>query len=217
MATEQPTHSRLDDGQRARLGDCLRKDGPSLTNRVLERLISAVEAIGQHLPMLVFVLLATDAAEAQAEEVSSLSDQSYDWKGFYFGGHLGTAWGSSSWSAGPGISGSSALFQPIDHFDEDGSWFTGVQGGYNYVLPNHLLLGAEADFSAPSYPKLPTGVNPFGLSIGDSFTFGSPALGAVSFAESPLMSGTVRGRVGYALGGWPGESLERAHVSRFPG
>jgi high affinity Mn2+ porin len=131
-----------------------------------------------------------------------LSAPSYDWTGFYLGGHIGAAWGSSSWTAGPGISGSTALFQPIDTFDEGGSWFTGVQGGYNYVLPNHLLLGAEADFSAPSWPKLSTGVNPFGVSIGGSSTFGSPALGPVSFTETALALGTVRGRVGYAPGNW---------------
>jgi high affinity Mn2+ porin len=126
----------------------------------------------------------------------------YDWTGPYVGGHVGTAWGSSSWTAVPGISGSGALFQPIDHFNEGGSWFTGVQGGYNYVLPNHLFLGAEVDVSAPSWPKLPTGVNPFGLSIGQNSTFTSATLGEASFAETALASGTVRGRVGYAPGDW---------------
>jgi high affinity Mn2+ porin len=157
--------------------------------------------IGQHLPTLV-VVLGTYAAEADAQEINPLSDESYDWTGLYLGGHLGTAWGSSSWTAGPGINGSNALFQPIDTFDEGGSWFTGLEGGYNYVLPNHLLLGAEVDFSAPSWPKLATGVNPFGLSIGDSSTFTPPALGAVSFAETALASGTVRARLGYAPGDW---------------
>ncbi len=160
-----------------------------------------VVTIGQHLPMLAFVL-GTYAAEAQAEEVNRLSDPSYDWTGFYLGGHLGTAWGSSSWMAGPGIGGSTALFQPIDTFDEGGSWFAGFQGGYNYMLPNHLLLGAEADFSFPSWPKLPTGVNPFGVSIGGSSTFKSSTLGTASFAETALASGTVRGRIGYAPGNW---------------
>jgi opacity protein-like surface antigen len=126
----------------------------------------------------------------------------YDWTGPYLGGHLGAAWGSSSWSGGPGIGGSSSLFQPVNSFDEGGSWLAGLQGGYNYVLPNHLLLGAEADFTFPPFPKLPTGPNPFGLTIGQKSTFNSPALGAVDFSETVLASGSVRARVGYAPGNW---------------
>lgn len=157
--------------------------------------------LGRHLPMLVLTL-STFASEARAEDATSAADQSYDWTGPYAGGHIGAAWGSSSWTGGPDLSGSATLFQPIDQFNEGGSWFTGIQGGYNYVLPNHLFLGGEIDYTAPSWPKLPTGANPFGLSIGNSFTFGSPSLGEVSFAESVLASGTVRARVGYAPGDW---------------
>ena len=66
----------------------------------------------------------------------------YNWTGFYAGGNLGVAWGSSNWTAGPGISGTTNLFQTIDSFDEAGSFFAGVQGGYNYMLPNRIVLGA---------------------------------------------------------------------------
>src|SRR5690242_14582263 len=128
------------------------------------------------------------------------SDPRYDWTGLYLGAHLGAAWGRSSWTAGPGIGGSHGLNQAINLSDEGGSWFAGVQGGYNYVLPNRWLLGAEVDLSAPSWPKLATGVNPFGLSIGSSSSFTSPTLGAVSFAETVQASGTARARVGYAAG-----------------
>jgi len=126
----------------------------------------------------------------------------FNWTGFYAGGHLGVAWGNSNWTAAPGISGSTDLFQPIDSFDEGGSFFAGLQGGYNYMLPNRILLGAEIDASFPAWPTLSTGVNPFGVSIGGISTFTSPALGAVSFAETVLASGTVRGRIGYAPGHW---------------
>ena len=58
---------------------------------------------------------------------------SYDWTGFYVGGHLGEAWGSSRWTANsPGaaaISGSFGLFHPFDPFAETGSFFDGVQAG----------------------------------------------------------------------------------------
>jgi high affinity Mn2+ porin len=120
----------------------------------------------------------------------------YAWNGFYAGGHLGVAWGSSSWTAAPGITGSTDLFQPIDTFDEAGSFFTGIQGGYNYMLPNRVLVGAEVDASFPSFPSLA------GLSIGGTSNFASPTLGALSYSETVLSSGTVRGRIGYAPGHW---------------
>ena len=126
----------------------------------------------------------------------------YNWTGFYAGGNMGVAWGSSNWTAGPGISGTTNLFQTIDTFDEGGSFFAGVQGGYNYMLANRVVLGAEVDATFPAWPTLPSGVNPFGVSIGGSSNFTSPALGAVSFAETMLASGTVRGRIGYAPGNW---------------
>jgi hypothetical protein len=95
--------------------------------------------------------------------------------------------GSSNWTAGPGISGSTSLFQKIDTFDEAGSFFNGVQAGYNYMLPNRILLGAEVDASFPSFQNLS------GISIGGTSNFTSPTLGLVSFSETVLSSGTVRG------------------------
>jgi high affinity Mn2+ porin len=133
---------------------------------------------------------------------SSVTGSGYNWTGFYVGGNLGVAWGSSNWTAAPGISGSTDLFQTIDTFDEGGSFFAGLQGGYNYMLPNRVVFGAEVDTTFPAWPTLPTGVNPFGVSVGGSSTFTSPTLGPASFAETVLTSGTVRGRIGYAPGNW---------------
>lgn len=116
------------------------------------------------------------------------------------GGHLGLAWGNSDWTAGPGISGTTDLFQRIDTFDSGGSFFGGLQAGFNYVLPSRVLLDAELDTSFPSWPRLPSGVNPFGVSIGGSSTFNSSTLGPVSLAQTVLTSGTLRGRIGYAPG-----------------
>jgi high affinity Mn2+ porin len=159
-------------------------------------------AIGRRLAVLALVLGAY-VGDAQGAEISPLSDEPYAWTGFYAGGHVGGAFaGSSSWTAGRGISGTTNLFDPIDSFNEGGSWFSGVQGGYNYVLPNRLFLGAEADFSFPAWPKLPVGANPFGVSIGGAANFTSPALGGVSYVETVMTSGTLRGRIGYAPGNW---------------
>ena len=124
----------------------------------------------------------------------------YDWSGFYVGGHLGDAWGSSRWTANSAgaaaISGSFGLFEPFDSFTETGSLFEGVQTGYDYRLPNRFVLGAALDASFPAFPDRA------GISIGGSSTFASPAIGAESYGETVLSFGTVRGRVGYAPGDW---------------
>jgi high affinity Mn2+ porin len=130
------------------------------------------------------------------------SERLYDWTGFYLGAHMGAAWGSSSWSAGPDNTGSFPLYRPINPSDEGGSWFAGLQSGYNYVFRSRLLLGAEIDLTAPSWPKLPRDSDPFGVSIGGRSQFASPTLGPVSYLETVQMSGTARARIGYAPGGW---------------
>ena len=88
----------------------------------------------------------------------------YDWTGFYVGGHLGDAWGSSDWTASPNLSGTTNLFQPFDIFPGTGSYFGGFQAGYDLMFPNRLVLGAEADASFPSFPNLA------GISIGGAST-----------------------------------------------
>jgi high affinity Mn2+ porin len=126
--------------------------------------------------------------------------QSYDWTGFYVGGHAGYAWGTSNWTLGtpgaPDISGSINLYESLNSFNESGSWFMGFQGGYNYMLPNRVVIGAEADLSGPSFQTLN------GISIGGISNFTSPVLGPESYSETMLNFGSVRGRVGYAPGNW---------------
>jgi high affinity Mn2+ porin len=82
-----------------------------------------------------------------------------------------------------------SLAQPIDTFDEAGSFFTGLQAGYDYMLPNRWVIGGEFDVTAPSYQNLA------GISIGNMTTFNSP-FGSETYGETVLTSGTVRGRVG---------------------
>jgi high affinity Mn2+ porin len=135
---------------------------------------------------------AADQGKAPPPAASSTAD---DWTGFYAGGHLGYAWGTSNWSTA-GASGSLDLAQPIDTFDESGSFFAGVQGGYSYMLPNRFVVGVEADASFPSFPSL-SGISIGGISIVDSPTFGPE-----KYSETVLSSGTLRGRIGYAPGHW---------------
>jgi high affinity Mn2+ porin len=168
----------------------------------------AKTAISAALAATAFAVTYAESAKAdgifqtKAAPIPYVNSSDYNWNGFYAGGNLGIAWGQSNWTSGPGLSGTSNLFQTIDTFDEAGSFLAGLQGGYNYVLPNRILLGAEVDASFPAFQTLPVGVNPFGLSTGGTFNFNSPTLGPVSFAETALASGTVRGRIGYAPGHW---------------
>jgi high affinity Mn2+ porin len=119
---------------------------------------------------------------------------SYDWSGFYAGGHFGYGWGSSHWST-PGSSGAFGLAHPIDTFNESGSFFLGVQAGYQTMFANRVVIGAEIDGSFPSWPDLN------GLSIGGISTLPS-AFGPETYSETMRSFGTVRGRLGYAPGSW---------------
>ena len=125
----------------------------------------------------------------------------YDWTGFYVGGHVGLAWGNSNWTANPTtggapVSGSLNMYQSPNAFYESGSWLLGVQGGYNYMLKNRMVFGIEVDATFPTFQDLN------GLSTGGITSFTSPTLGAVTYSETMLASGTVRARIGYAPGNW---------------
>jgi high affinity Mn2+ porin len=138
---------------------------------------------------------AVDAADVLTKAPPPVAPSEYDWTGSYVGGHLGYAWGSSNWTTAPGVAGSLDLFQGFDVFKGTGSFFGGLQAGYDYMLPNRFVIGAEADASFPSIQ------NPSGISIGGISTSSSP-VGAKSYSETVLSSGTLRGRIGYAPRNW---------------
>ena len=142
------------------------------------------------------------AADVGLKDFGYAAPPADDWTGYYFGGHAGYAWGNSNWTASTTTapaetfaSGSLSLAQPINTFNEAGSFFEGFQGGYNYKLPNNFVIGAEADISFPSFPDVE------GLTTGGISTLALP-LGPENYSETVLMSGTVRGRLGYAIGNW---------------
>jgi high affinity Mn2+ porin len=146
--------------------------------------------------------LAADIAVSNSMPLKAPPIADYDWTGLYVGGHLGYAGGNSNWTSSPtqqglpATSGSLDLFLPPDNFAEAGSFFAGLQVGYDYMLPSRVVLGVEADASFPAWPNLS------GISIGGSSNFNSPVIGPATYSETVLSSGTLRGRIGYAPGNW---------------
>ena len=130
--------------------------------------------------------------KAPPPAVTSAADE---WTGFYAGGHFGYAAGFSDWTAtqanapNPSLSGTLDLFQGYDFATGRGSYLLGFQAGYNYMLPSRLVLGAEADVSFPSV-------------LGASQAIASPLIGQAIYRDQVQMSGTVRGRIGYAPSNW---------------
>ena len=118
----------------------------------------------------------------------------FDWVGWYFGGQYGYATGYSRWSAnqpgsaGPVLTGSLDLTNPLSGYFGDGSYFGGLQAGYHQRIGKRLVLGAEADIWFPSFTTGLMGAQ----------TFASPS-GQANYRDIVAYSGTVRGRLGYVL------------------
>jgi high affinity Mn2+ porin len=113
-----------------------------------------------------------------------------DWSGLYGGAHFGYAGGHADWSAtGAPLSGSLDLFKAFEAFKGTGSYFSGLQIGYNSTLPSGMVLGVEADVSFPN-------------SITGSATFAAPAIGQARYAETVEMFGTLRARAGRTFNHW---------------
>ena len=119
----------------------------------------------------------------------------YEWGGLYVGGYDGYAAGSSHWSASEPdaaalrFNGTLDFYKPFDFFKGTGSSFSGLQAGYDYIFPSHLVIGTVADISFPN-------------TIAGSQLLSSPSLGQASYAEKVEYFGALRGRLGYALGNW---------------
>lgn len=119
------------------------------------------------------------------------SNANSDWTGAYVGGHFGAAWGSSDWaSSGPVAvtpgSGSLGLGNPFSFSAGTGSYFQGLQAGYDFKLPSGVVLGAIADVSFPNLLSGTQAVDAAGA--------------ALTYQDQVLSSGTLRGRLGYAFG-----------------
>ena len=134
--------------------------------------------------------VAADSAVKAADlpKPTIVQSPQFDWLGWYVGGHVGYAGGGSDWSSNQpgGVSaGRTDLTNGFDLFKGTGSFFSGLQGGYNVVLPSRLVLGIEADGSFPNSIA--------GTSLGVSNA------GIASYGDTVLSTGTMRGRIGYVF------------------
>ena len=139
----------------------------------------------------VLCAMAADLSSPTAPKTPSAFERT----GLYFGGQYGYATGYSRWSAdqvglaAPILTGSLDLTNPLNGYFGDGSYFGGLQAGYNQRIGKHLVLGAEADIWFPSFTTGLMGAQ----------TFASPLAGQASYRDSVAYSGTARGRLGYVL------------------
>ena len=116
---------------------------------------------------------------------ASAADPSEPRSAFYFGGHVGYMFGNANAtladpSGGVAAAGGTTLF---------GTPFGGVQGGYEHYFASRLMLGVEADLSFPNY-----------MDLNNVLSYRATSSGSAT--EQLEYLGTLRGRVGYAMGSW---------------
>jgi high affinity Mn2+ porin len=137
------------------------------------------------------------SADLAYKAPAALPSALYDWTGFYAGVSTGYAFGNSNWTARSGGSvldhGSLNLSQGYDGNNQGGSWFNGLQIGYNRMLANRVVIGVEADANVSSFNNY--GGNRIGNTI-------AVVGGSELYSDNVFASGTVRGRIGYAPGNW---------------
>ena len=170
---------------------------------------------------LMSVALANSAKSAElpiSTPLKATAPTAFDWSGFYVGGQVGYTTGRSDWSAtepagATNLSGALDLFNSYDAFRGTGSYFTGLQAGYNHLTPSRFVFGFEADITAPN-------------TITGTSAISSAPTGQAEYGETVLQSGTVRSRVGYAFEnwlaygtgglGWTYDQLTRSQISNPP-
>lgn len=124
------------------------------------------------------------------------------WSGFYFGGNLGWAWGTSDWrTATTGDAtldtGTIDLYNGYNPSAGTGSYSFGLQAGHDLLLANGVVIGTQIDTVFPNF-------------VGGSAHSMSSAAGLARLDLRQEWAGTVRGRLGlvrsgiliYGTGGW---------------
>ena len=117
----------------------------------------------------------------------------YDWTGLYVGGNVGWGWGhNNSTELAPG----NTAFPTGTAFTTENlnGFLGGVQAGFNYQAPYHLVVGVEGEFAWTDLTGTATTI---------STTTTAPFVGFTSTATSKFKDfALLTGRVGYALDNW---------------
>ena len=144
-------------------------------------------AIGASLTVMSAVVVFLTAEPSKAVEAprkipgpASAYVPTYDWSGFYLGGHMGYGRGHVT----------STMFDTdaAPFAGSFGSLFVGLQGGYNFVFPSRVFVGIEGDMSFANFYA--------DSQIASRFTSHSNVTDDIDYI------GRARGRVGYAFDRW---------------
>src|SRR5262245_30841766 len=159
-----------------------------------------MRAFRDALAALVFALsgalpLAAGADTASTPLKKPSGPSPFSWTGFYLGGNVGGGTSHIDFN-GSGVFATRGATDPFS-FANSGTASgiaAGGQFGFNYQLPGHVVLGAEADFDGSSF---------HGLTTFCSTGTGGPLLGHTANCETSnnklVDFATVRGRIGYAF------------------
>ena len=128
--------------------------------------------------------LMTAALYLAASPVATLANEPSRHSGYYIGGHVGYLFGNANATLADPIGGTAA-----GGITSYGTPIGGFQMGYQHFLPSRLMLGLEADGSFPNVDDL-------------SQTMSYRATGTGTATENLEFLASLRGRLGYDLGGW---------------
>ena len=149
--------------------------------------------------LTLFDIAGAAAADLPVKAPLQAPAQTYNWEGFYIGGHAGYRWADANFSD-PGYdfdtgSGVVTFLARNESYHSNG-WIGGVQAGYNVMLTPMILAGLEGDWSWGSSSQSITTAFSGVDSIGDGFTFSRTSEVKLTWQA------TIRGRVGIVNGPW---------------
>ena len=164
--------------------------------------LSSISALPRRLSLFVAIAIValTQPAWAQQHAKPQQTNSDFDWSGIYYGGHVGYTRGKAragitelnfDENADPSFDAPPPPpTQVSDRFRSPiGSLNGGVQAGYNYVLPSHLLLGVEADASFLNF-------------LASDDVAWSRVGSSAEYAEKIDYMATMRARLGRTMGHW---------------
>ena len=132
---------------------------------------------------IALALLSATALTLVAAQSASAASATYNWNGFYVGGHVGWGWNNAE---GDTYIRTTGAFRGSGEVKWDG-FLGGAQLGFNWMVRPNIVLGIEADVSFPTSKA--------NISV-------TSAEGTADKEYKLTWIGTVRGRVGYAFNNW---------------